>query len=240
MPCPIGFSTGSLLPGNTRQALRIVTDLGANAIELSALRAREIDELLQTVAENRFESFTYVSVHAPSRYAGLTEAEVVQQLQLVLDRGWSLTLHPDAIRDWDLWAELGPLVCIENMDNRKASGRTVAELETVFRRLPEATFCLDVAHARNIDPAMALTRDLLAAFGARLRQVHLSEVDSDCRHLPLSTIALNDFRSIAPLLPPTAAILLETPVNAEAAAQQLALARELFGAATPTGRGPWA
>jgi hypothetical protein len=229
MSPPIGFSTGSLLPGDTRQSLRMVRDLGATAIELSALRAREIPELLQTVESNPWDGFRYVSVHAPSRYPGLSEAEIVRQLRPVIERGWSLTIHPDAIEDWHVWAGLGPLACVENMDSRKSGGRTVRELEEVFRRLPAATFCLDVAHARNLDPSLALLRDLIESFGPRMRQIHLSEVDGHCVHHAMSPVAVSEYEKITSLIGLQIPILLETPVDADQAKHQLDLARELFG-----------
>jgi len=228
MPRPLGFSTGSLIPGDTRKSVQLVEGLDTTAIELSALRVKEIPELLAAISSHAWDRFEYISVHAPSRYPGISEAEVVLQLQPALDRGWSLTIHPDSLGDWDVWARLGPMACIENMDNRKEAGRTVQELEDAFRRLPAATFCLDLAHARSVDPTMSLARELLTAFGARLRQVHLSELDDICLHEPLTLAALEDYRPLVPLIPDSVAIILETPVDVPGIAEQVALARLLF------------
>ena len=82
------------------------------------------------------------------------------------------------------------------MDARKPSGRTVAELAPLFAALPEAGFCLDVAHAHTVDPSMALAADLLDAFRARLREVHLSSI-RDGGHV---TLTPEDERAFAPHL----------------------------------------
>jgi sugar phosphate isomerase/epimerase len=62
------------------------------------------------------------------------------------------------------------------MDDRKPTGRIADEREAFFAELPEAGFCLDVAHAWSIDPTMNVARELLDRFRSRLRQVHLSSL----------------------------------------------------------------
>ena len=95
-------------------------------------------------------------------------------------------MHPDAIRDPSHWQGFGNLLCIENMDKRKPTGRTPAELEIWFKEFPDASFCLDLGHARQVDPSMALSHDLISRFGDRMRQIHLSELDARSKHRPLS------------------------------------------------------
>jgi len=51
------------------------------------------------------------------------------------------------------------------MDNRTPSGRTVSELRELFRQLPEASFCFDIGHAKQIDPTMASAILMLREFG---------------------------------------------------------------------------
>src|SRR5690606_20265904 len=43
-----------------------------------------------------------------------------------------------------------------------------------------------LGHVRQVAPSLTVARGILHAYGARLRQVHLSEVDAQCRHAPLS------------------------------------------------------
>ena len=75
---------------------------------------------------------------------------------------------------------------LENMDARKTTGRTVAELAPFFAVLPEAGFCLDVAHVLSIDATLETGERLLDAFAGRLRHLHVSSVDGRCRHVPLT------------------------------------------------------
>ena len=71
------------------------------------------------------------------------------------------------------------------MDDRKFTGRVADEMESFFEELPDAGFCLDVAHVRSIDPTMDAAHELLDRFRSRLRHVHLSSLD-DGRHVPLT------------------------------------------------------
>lgn len=41
---------------------------------------------------------------------------------------WPLIVHPELLRTPSLWRTLGSRLCLENMDNRKTTGRTVAEM----------------------------------------------------------------------------------------------------------------
>jgi sugar phosphate isomerase/epimerase len=55
----------------------------------------------------------------------------------------------------------------------------------VFKELPRAGFCLDVAHIDSIDPTMAAGHKLVDRFRSRLRQVHLRSLTGD-HHVPLT------------------------------------------------------
>src|SRR5580693_2147376 len=82
--------------------------------------------------------------------------------------------------------ELGPSVCVENMDKRKPGGRSVGELARIFAELPDATFCFDIGHARQFNPTMTEAWLILKEFGSKLRQVHVSEVNTRSKHDRLS------------------------------------------------------
>ena len=183
----IGFSTGALAFGDFRRGLELLRETDARAVELSALREHELPPLMQALPELPLDQFAYVSVHAPSRLASLSEKAVAEMLQPCIDRGFHVVLHPDAIQDPACWRAFGPLLCIENMDKRKQTGRTVSELRRFFADLPDASLCLDLAHARQVDTTLAVARFILAEFGGeRVAQVHLSELDAHSHHAPLS------------------------------------------------------
>jgi hypothetical protein len=168
-------------------------------------------------------------VHAPSAFLPADEAGLARALRSVARRGWLVIVHPDAIHDVRPWRALGDRLCIENMDARKP-GRTVQELVPVFERLPEASFCFDVAHAAQCDPTLAQARHLLHAFGDRLAQVHVSELDARGRHVRLSRAGIRACQAVAHLLPPGVPAIIEAPVgphevDAELAASLAALGR---------------
>src|SRR5438309_11343477 len=195
----IGFSTGSIALDDVRRGLDVATHKRTNAIELSALREEELDPLLGSLEglEKDLSTFGYISFHAPSKRQRQSEAELVSKLQKVADRGWAIIVHPDVINDFSLWRKLGGAVCIENMDKRKRFGRTAAQLRQVFEQLPEATFCFDIGHARQIDPPMQEAETLLHCFRGRLRQVHMSYVNSQSRHERLNFESIMAYRRVA-------------------------------------------
>lgn len=228
---PVGFSTGALARGDFRRGLGMVADNGASVVELSALRDHELPALMRVLVELDLTAFTYVSVHAPSRFRELREAVVIELLTKCIDLEIPVVLHPDAMSDVAGWEQFGELLCIENMDNRKPKGRTRDELAPFFEKLPAARFCLDLAHARQVDGTMTAAREMLRSFGDRLGQIHMSEIDSAGRHYGLSRASVRSFRRIARLIPETTPIILESPVTENELHEELMLARL---ALTPT------
>ena len=83
------------------------------------------------------------------------------------------------------------------MDKRKPIGRNVRELRHFFDILPEARICFDIGHARQVDPTMTESALLLHAFGDRLAEVHISEVNTASRHDPISQNAVLAFQAVA-------------------------------------------
>lgn len=228
----IGFSTGALALGDWRTGLQRCRDLGLRCVELSALRFREYQPLVEAVSTLDLSDFDYVSVHVPSRYTREEEGAVIRASELIAQREWPMILHPDTVSDWHGWRKFGQLICVENMDKRKPVGRTVEELEQCFAQLPEAQFCFDYGHARQVDPTMSQARRLLAAFGDRLHQIHFSEVDASNQHRLLNRSALSAFAQIREPQHATVPIILEMLVTDGGAELQIDMAREFFSAAT--------
>ena len=217
----VGFSTGSLALHNFRLGLKMVRGQPASAIELSALREDELPPLITELESLNLRQFSYVSVHAPSALYKLTEAELLDALHPVVDRRWPIVVHPDVITDFAKWRKLGDLVCIENMDKRKRVGRTASELAPFFRELPNARLCFDIGHARQIDPTMCEAGLILDSFASRMRQIHLSLVNSSSVHEPLNYESILAYRRVAHLIPRDVPIILETPVGVERIAAEL-------------------
>src|SRR5258707_7181853 len=121
-------------------------------------------------------------------------------LGIVASSACRIVIHADAIRNFVLWNSCGPLLLIENMDKRNICGRTERELSDIFARLPEAGLCFDIGHCRQVDPTMNEAYLILRAFGDRLRQLHVSEVNSRSTHDPLSSAAIDAFRAVSSLI----------------------------------------
>ena len=224
----IGFSTGSLASGDVLKGLRMAADSKSNAIELSALREDELAPLIRLLDDLELAQFSYVSFHAPSRLIHMTEQQVVGLLQTVANRDWPIVVHPDVIQDFPLWQTLGRHLCLENMDKRKPTGRTVREMHSYFERLPNATFCFDIGHARQVDPTMLEARRFLSHFGDRLCQVHMSFVNSSSHHERLNFEAAVAFRRVVGLIPKEIPIILETPVPEGMLDQEVQMAHSIM------------
>jgi hypothetical protein len=208
----LGISTGALAHGDFRKALHMMEASRADAVELSALRETEFPSLLRSLQELDLSRYRYVSLHAPSRYESLAEVHLADQLERLVPGDMPIVVHPTPIRNWPVWARFGSRLCVENMDKRNPMGRTAEELDRIFTRLPEATLCLDLGHARQIDPTMTETDLILRKFGNRVKQIHISEVDASCTHRPLTWAWSLAFHKVAALIP-NVPIILETPLS---------------------------
>jgi hypothetical protein len=211
----LGFSTGALAFADFRRALDLLGQTDAMAVELSALRFDELSPLIDALAELDLRRFSFISVHAPSGVAAKDERYVVERLQAVAQRNWPIVVHPDSIHDDALWRPFGKLMCIENMDKRKPIGRTRDELLSWFNRFPEASLCMDLAHARQIDPSMTEAYLILRDLGCRLAEIHLSEVNAASKHEPLSYGATLAYQRMADLIPDHIPIILESVLGVD-------------------------
>lgn len=227
----IGFSTGALAKADFRRALNILKNYpNSSVVELSALREQELEPLIESLDSLDLKQFSYIAIHAPSFMHD--ERRVVDSLRRVKDLNWSIIIHPDSIQQWSLWRHFGNLLCVENMDKRKPIGRSMIELRECFTNLPDASLCFDLGHARQFDPTMTEAYLILSEYGGRLRQVHLSEVNTDSSHSKISYAASLAFREVAPFFPNTIPIVLETPVLEEQISNEIALARSIMHTVT--------
>src|SRR6185436_7951807 len=129
---PIGFSTGALAKGDFARGLALQRDVARiDAVELSALRDHELPALVDAIPALDLGAFAYVSFHAPSKLQSLDEITVFELLRR-LPESWPIIAHPEILRTPYLWRSLGERLCLENMDNRKTTGRTVSELRALF------------------------------------------------------------------------------------------------------------
>ncbi len=223
----LGFSTGALAKGNFELALKQLAGRSLSAVELSALRADELPRLVESVNSLNLDSYSYISVHAPSSFGANDELWIIDLLRHFPKR-WKIILHPDTINDVSRWSRFGNQLALENMDSRKTDGRTFLELARWFKRLPEAQLCVDLAHAHQLDSTMTEAYIMLTQFNERICQVHLSELDSDSRHYPLSQGTVRAFSEVADLIPKNAAVIIESRVTADGIDSEISKAREIF------------
>jgi hypothetical protein len=231
----IGFSTGALFKDALARGIDFSRELNLEAIELSALRFRELVPLVDFVKGHDLTAFHYVSLHAPSDFTAEQEASVADALlPIALKHGWYVVLHPDCIHNERLWRPFGQWLCIENMDKRKPAGRTVEELEQVFGRFPAASLCFDIAHARQVDTSMTEAYRILRTFRSRICQLHMSEVASSSVHDRISNAAVESFREVLNYLPTDVPVILESPVTPETARAEIHQASRVFQAVPAT------
>jgi hypothetical protein len=208
-----GFSTGALERSDFHSAVDWMRDCDMRTIELSALRFEELELLVTQLDRMDLDSFSYISFHAPSSFYREQEARVIELLQPVKQRNWNIVIHPDMIYTPSLWECFGGQLLIENMDRRKADGRTVRELSRFFGLLPEARLCLDVAHARQIDSTLFLLNELIQTFTDRIAEIHISELDSHCRHVPMSNQAVIDYKRFASCVGADTHVIIESMLD---------------------------
>lgn len=220
---PIGFSTGALAKGDFHNGVELQAGQ-TDAIELSALRESELDELIEALPRLDLGGFRYISFHAPSRRVHLTERELVKKLNKVGHYVGAIIVHPDIIDDAAEWKPIEEKMVIENMDQRKPGGRTAKEIQKYFDKLPNAKFCFDIGHARQVDPTLSTAVEMLRRFADRIVEVHISEVDAASQHVQISNAAMNSYRRIASLIPKSVPAIIESIVNPDEIYEELQMA----------------
>jgi len=209
----IGFSTGALARDDFHRALRMLADKDVNAVELSALRQHELTPLVEQLGQLQLARFQYISVHAPSAIERSFEPIALELLSQVAARNWPIIVHPDAMSTPEEWARLGDCLCIENMDKRKPAGQTAKSLAEIFQVLPKASLCFDIGHARQVDPTMSEAWAILQRFRNKIKQLHVSEVNTQSKHDSISLESILAFQKVSHLLPADAPIILESRVK---------------------------
>ncbi len=184
----VGCSTGYM--ADSREDWPALVDEAARtssfAIELSALSERELPGLVRYLRDAPQLPFRFVSVHGPSKGREMSDRDLANALAQLPRWVSAIVLHPDAMDDVAAYRVLGRRLSMENMDARKALGQTAADLDPYFAELPDARLCFDIAHAKAVDPSLEVGREILARFASRLSHVHLSSLDEDQKHVPLT------------------------------------------------------
>lgn len=221
---PVGFSTGALYKLNLSlgQSIKVISELGSSAIELSFLKIINPDlEMRRGDARvDSLDSFSHVSLHAPlMKYdGGELSATVLRRLmhlqQHNFDKNVSLIVfHPDTVIDFGSLASAliyKGTIAFENMDARKQSFRGVEEMFYLLRFHPNFRMCLDVAHALSNNQGLTLAESFMEVFGSKIKQVHLSGMDGGSHALLFKT---KQVELIKQALDANAPIIIESPVE---------------------------
>lgn len=231
-----GYSTGAIALGDFARALDVLSRYDFDAVELSALRISEVEPLINALPNLNLSRYKYVSFHAPSSF-GEAEEEHLIWLLSKLPKDWPIVLHPDAIYSPLRWQGISHRLAIENMDRRKNTGRTVAELDRFFESMPLARMCLDLGHARQVDPSMVGAYLLLKMFADRIVQLHVSEVDTLNRHDLISRAAEMAFSQVTRFVPESIAVILESRVRESDIAREAAKVAAILSNGAETERG---
>ena len=105
---PLGFSTGALARGDFQRGLALQRGVQRiRAVELSALRDRELRPLVEAAGSLDLEGFEYVSVHAPSKLGTLGEREVFELLS-ALPEALPIVVHPELLLTPARWRSRVP------------------------------------------------------------------------------------------------------------------------------------
>jgi len=209
----VGFSSGAIAYGDFMGALATLRDGKFPCLELSALRISELAPLIDALPHMDLSAYSYISFHAPSSFSSDEEAWVADKLFSGVPAQWPIVIHPDTIFDFTRWTRFGRRLAIENMDRRKPIGRTACELSVVYEKLPDASLCFDVGHARQCDPSMTEAFLILSRFRDKLVEIHISEVNSASQHDAISHGAKIAFQQIARMIPEWIPVIIESRVT---------------------------
>ncbi len=177
----LGFSTGYFWQTEFSEEEKIarVLKLQSDAIELGVGRVKYIERRMSKKAVDLLRQFRYRSIHAPNdtRYPSTNSDKIISQIMQYARQidAHTVVIHPDIIDNYSYVTQsFGSLLAIENTYLGCSFGRTVADMKTVFKHLPNARFVLDVNHVFTNDRTMKLASDFHSAFTKQLAHYHLS------------------------------------------------------------------
>lgn len=128
----IGFSHGVLykvMDNYTKEAFDIFTQNGSKIIEICVAKIKELDRLNKIIPFIR--NYPYKSIHLPTDIE-YDKDKATRNVLICISSfykkiGANLALvHPDLVRDWNIFEGYPLDWAIENMDNRKKSYRNLA------------------------------------------------------------------------------------------------------------------
>jgi hypothetical protein len=186
----LGFGTDGERPLEIVEAeLKEYLTISDEAIELSLTKLTGILEFPFEKVYPLLMQFKYRSIHLPvvkldenqtKIFLTYPNIELEPYLDVIKKLAHDLKIntyvaHPDQISDFE-WAnnEFGELLGFENMDNRKAFGICIDDMNKVFTKSPQAKWIFDVNHLFTNDSTLASASDFFSIFRERLTHYHVS------------------------------------------------------------------
>lgn len=212
----LGISTGCFhkhLDPASQQVVDIIRSLGCNAIELHTGHGDRLDRSFDL----DLSGFAYRILHGSTVCGGKDHAKMREVLDKFLTlhkrlKFDAIVFHPDEILDYTVFDEFDLPYAFENMDTRKKSHTTVAEMKELLEK-KDARMVLDIQHTYEHDPSMSLADDFLASLKDRIIHIHISgccEVTHECG--PHGMMHLQDQSIIAQHTPSDIPLIIESVI----------------------------
>lgn len=159
-----------------------------NAIELNCYNEAMVDYILGLPTFD-VSGFLFVSFHTPAIHYDDNEEthRVLKKLRILHKRIGikNFIFHADTIYDWNtLYAYRDLPISIENMDNNKSFGRSVADIKSILDRY-DFGLTLDLQHCFVNDNSMQLALDFQKEFKDKIVEYHISGFEANILHYPL-------------------------------------------------------
>ncbi len=177
----LGFTLGRSGTLSFTERIASYKELGCNAIELSLINAEDKKRWadVRALTPQTIDSFEHVSLHAPAKdfiYAHDDSTryvlEEIQGLYKKLHFKYAI-IHPDRVKDWEVFKDYSFPIATENMDDRKEVGKTVESLRSILSNT-DMSLVLDMNHCYVNDRSLNLAAEIYSAFRDRIAQIHLS------------------------------------------------------------------
>lgn len=178
----IGFSQGTFYQFCSRfsdQILNFLEQEKINVFEIH-IKSFQITKLEQYALKNkdRLEKIKYLSLHAPTDIIYKDDRRTLKLLSLldkinkILNFNF-IVFHPDVVKDKGLLKIFDLPVAIENMDQRKTTGKNVEQIKdfifgTGFQVL------IDLNHCLVNDPTLQLAQNFWDEFKEKVCGFHIS------------------------------------------------------------------
>lgn len=161
----------------------------ANALEIMF---NNIDNMQCTITQGSMgEQRAHYSIHIPVRHKYQDDTlshNILKTIDMVCKNLPinNIVIHPDTVIDWSIFQEYSHLPwSVENMDERKQSGRSVEDIKKILEENPYLWFTLDLQHCFTNDPTMQLAKDFHKVLWHKIVEYHISWYHPEYLHYPL-------------------------------------------------------